>query len=55
MIPREIDAYSEYTNSQREFFFWMLTLDVGVHTLRANLEFIEDLIQRVRNGELPSQ
>ena len=55
MIPREIDAYSEYTNSQREFFFWMLTLDVGVHTLRANLEFIEDLIQRVRNGALPSQ
>lgn len=54
-IPREIEAYSEYTNSPREFFFWMLTLDVGVHTLESNLIFIENLIQRIRNGELPSR
>jgi len=54
-IPRDIESYSDYTNSPREFFFWMLTLDVGVHTLQANLEFIENLIQRIRNGELPRQ
>ncbi len=54
-IPRDIEAYSEYTNSPREFFFWMLTLDVGVHTLESNLIFIENLIQRVRNGEVPHQ
>lgn len=52
-IPRDIEAYREYTTSPREFFFWMLTLDVGMHTIQANLEFLEDLIQRVRNGDLP--
>jgi len=53
--PRNIEAYSQYTNSPREFFFWMLTLDVGVFTLQSNLEFIENLIQRIRNGELPQE
>ncbi len=52
-IPRDIEAYRAYTNSQREFFFWMLTLDVGVHNLQSNLDFIENLIRRIRSGELP--
>ncbi|MBT3388875.1 MAG: PadR family transcriptional regulator [Chloroflexi bacterium] len=54
-IPRSIEAYGEYTNSPREFFFWMLTLDVGVHTLQANLELVENLIERIRNGEIPTE
>jgi PadR family transcriptional regulator, regulatory protein AphA len=52
-IPRELAAYAEYTTSPREFFFWMLTLDIGIHTLQSNLTFVENLIQRVRSGELP--
>jgi PadR family transcriptional regulator, regulatory protein AphA len=52
-IPRNIEAYSSYTQSPREFFCWMLTLDIGISTARANLEFTENLIQRIRNGELP--
>jgi PadR family transcriptional regulator, regulatory protein AphA len=52
-IPRTIEAYSAYTNSPRDFFFWMLTLEVGIHNLQNNLEFVENLIQRIRNGELP--
>ena len=52
-IPRNIEAYSEYTTSPREFFFWMLTLDIGIHNLQSSLEFIENLIRRIRNGELP--
>jgi len=54
-VPRNIEAYPDYTNSPREFYFGMLTLDVGVHTLQANLEFIEDLIQRIHNGEIPEK
>ena len=53
MIPRNIEAYSEYTSSPREFFFWMLTLDVGIQNLNASLSFVENLIERIRNGELP--
>ncbi len=52
-IPRTLETYREYTTSPREFFFWMLTLDVGIYTLQANLDFIENLIQRIRNGEVP--
>jgi PadR family transcriptional regulator, regulatory protein AphA len=52
-ILRNIEAYSEYTNSPREFFFWTLTLEVGIHNLKSSLEFIENLIRRIRNGELP--
>jgi PadR family transcriptional regulator, regulatory protein AphA len=54
-IPRNIEAYSEYTHSPREFFFWMLTLDVGIHNLQSGLAFLENLIQRTRNGELPRE
>lgn len=54
-IPRDIKAYSADTRSPREFFFWMLTLEVGIHNLRSNLEFIENVIQRIRNGELPRE
>ena len=53
LIPRNIEDYKEYTNSPREFFFWMLTLDVGIHNMKSGLDFIENLIQRIQNGELP--
>jgi PadR family transcriptional regulator, regulatory protein AphA len=52
-IPHNIEAYREYTDSPREFFFWMLTLEVGINNLQTSLTFLENLIQRVRNGELP--
>lgn len=52
-IPRKIESYSEYTDSPREFFFWMLTLDIGIQNLKSSLEFLEALIQRIQNGELP--
>jgi PadR family transcriptional regulator AphA len=54
-IPRNIEAYSEYTHSPREFFFWMLTLEVGNHNLQSSLEFVKNLIQRIRSGELPRE
>lgn len=54
-VPRNIEAYSDYTSSPREFYFGMLTLDVGIHTLQANLEFIEGLIERIKNGEIPAE
>lgn len=52
-VPRRIEDYQAYTQSPREFFFWMLTLEVGVHNLQSNLDFIEHVIQRIRAGELP--
>jgi hypothetical protein len=48
-----MDAYGEYVNSPREFAFWMMTLEIDIFTAKANLEFIENVIRRIRADELP--
>jgi PadR family transcriptional regulator, regulatory protein AphA len=52
-IPQQMDAYSDYVQSPREFTFWMMTLEVGILSAKTNLEYIENVIQRIRKGELP--
>ena len=52
-IPQDIAAYQDFTRSPREFYFWMLTLEIGKMQLRANLDWIENMIQRIRDGEVP--
>ena len=52
-IPQQIEAYQDYIQSPREFYFWMLTLDIGKNTARANLEWLESTIERIRDGEIP--
>ncbi len=52
-IPKQIEAYDDFTRSPREFFFWMLTLEVGQMTLRTNLEWLENVMQRIRTGKVP--
>lgn len=52
-IPKNIEAYAEFTQSPREFYFWLLTLEVGQMTTRANLDWIENVIQRIQDGEVP--
>ena len=54
-IPLQIEAYEDYIQSPREFYFWMLTLDIGKNTARANLEWLEGVIERIRNGEIPQE
>lgn len=52
-IPRQMEEYEEYIQSSREFYFWMLTLEIGKFGARANLEWLESVIERIRNGEIP--
>lgn len=52
-IPQEMQAYAEYIQSPREFFFWMQTLEIGKMMARTNLEWIENVIERIQNGEIP--
>lgn len=53
-IPQEAEAYAAYVESPREFFCWMLTLDAGFKSAQANLAWLEQVIQRIRNHELPA-
>jgi DNA-binding PadR family transcriptional regulator len=52
-IPENMEAYSEYVESRREFYFWMLTLEAGKTMARANLGWMESVIQRIREGRIP--
>ena len=54
-IPALISPYQKEINSPREHFFWMLTLENGIRTMRADLEWAESVIERISNGELPQR
>jgi hypothetical protein len=40
--------------SPREFFCWMLTLDAGFKSAQANLDWLEEVIRQIKNGEMPA-
>jgi PadR family transcriptional regulator AphA len=54
-VPRQMDAYSDTIQSEREFFFWLLTLEAGQRAAQANLEIVEDILTRLRSGEIPQE
>jgi PadR family transcriptional regulator, regulatory protein AphA len=54
-IPAQIGPYQQEVDSPREHFFWMLTLENGIYNMRANLEWAESVIQRLKNGQVPSR
>jgi PadR family transcriptional regulator, regulatory protein AphA len=50
-VPETISDYTQMVNSAREEFFWMLTLEMGIRTTQAQLEWAESVIQRVRDRQ----
>jgi len=52
-VPAMIGPYQLEISSPREHFFWMLTLENGIRNVRANLEWAESVIQRIKNGQVP--
>jgi PadR family transcriptional regulator AphA len=54
-VPDESRAYIEGTNSPRETFFWLLTLECGIRVTQAHLEWLESVIRRIENKEHPSE
>jgi PadR family transcriptional regulator AphA len=38
----------------RDNYFWLLTLERGIHAVRAELEWVEDVIRRIRKREHPT-
>jgi PadR family transcriptional regulator AphA len=50
-VPEQVVPYRELTKSERETFFWMLTLECGMHMARAHLEWLESVIGRLRKKE----
>ena len=54
-IPEQILSYQEEIPSPRENFFWQLTLENGIYNMRANLEWAESVIARIKNGDVPKE
>jgi PadR family transcriptional regulator AphA len=54
-VPDQIAPYQEEINSPREHFFWMLTLENGIANMRANLEWVESVIARIKSGQAPAE
>lgn len=52
-IPQDVEVYKQMVSSEREYYFWMLTLDNGIRNMRANLEWIENIIKQLKSGKVP--
>lgn len=54
-VPDTADLLKSEIQSQRERFFWMLTLDNGIRNMRANLEWAENIIHLLKSGQVPQE
>jgi hypothetical protein len=54
-IPAQIIPYQQEISSPREHFFWLLTLDSGIRSMRANLEWAESVIEQLKQGKVPAK
>jgi PadR family transcriptional regulator, regulatory protein AphA len=52
-VPGQIGPFQQEIPSPREHFFWLLTLESGIRNMRANLEWAESIIERIKNGQVP--
>jgi len=53
-IPAVIGSYAQEFASPREAFCWNLTLELGVKSVQAQLEWAESIIERIRNKQIPA-
>ncbi len=53
-VPGLAEGYIRDLDDPRESYFWMLTLELGMRTMRANLEWAESVIKNIQAGSLPA-
>ena len=54
-VPDHLGPFQDEIPSPREHFFWLLTLENGVRNMRANLEWAESVIERIKSGQVPEK
>jgi DNA-binding PadR family transcriptional regulator len=50
-VPFNVEFYRQRINNPREEFFWFLTLENGIMTMRATLDWMDSVIERIRNKD----
>ena len=53
VTPEFIEQFKNQVGSEREAFFWNLTLEWGVMMAKANLNWVESVIERIKNNQVP--
>ncbi len=54
-VPDEIEEYVTAVGSPREEFFWLLTLELGIKSAQTQIEWMESVMQRIRDKEHPAK
>jgi PadR family transcriptional regulator AphA len=54
-VPEEIEEYVTMIGSPREEFFWMLTLELGIRSMEMQLDWMESVMDRIRNKQHPAK
>jgi PadR family transcriptional regulator AphA len=54
-VPAEIDDYRKMVKSSREEFFGLSTLELGKRTMKAQLDWAEDVIDQIKKGGIPEK
>ncbi len=54
-VPERIEEYTKLVDSPREAFCWTLTLELGLRSINAELEWAESVIERIKNGNIPKE
>jgi len=52
-VPNSIGPYQEEIPSPREHFFWLLTLENGIANMHANLQWAQNVVERIKSGQVP--
>ena len=54
-IPAQIIPYQQEISSPREHFFWLLTLDNGIRSMHASLDWAENVIEQLKQRKVPAK
>jgi len=54
-VPAQLGPFQQEIPSPREHFFWMLTLENGLASIRANLQWAESVVERIKSGQVPQK
>ena len=54
-VSQQIGEYTRMVKSPREEYFWMLTLEMGMKTMQAQLEWAEKTAEFIRSRQLPEK
>jgi PadR family transcriptional regulator, regulatory protein AphA len=54
-VPQQVEEYTRQVSSPRETYFWFSTLQLGIKTMQAQLEWAEDVIRLLKDKKIPGQ